>query len=119
MRDFCSGAYRPGQRARRQGDRRLGRRRCLRPRWRLIARIIHAGSEAKFAVDSLLEGGGFEPSVPVEDSIFSRPPRKPATKKPAGSQNRVLTITRAGFTVRRAGLASNAGRPIHVLEQIL
>jgi 2-polyprenyl-6-methoxyphenol hydroxylase-like FAD-dependent oxidoreductase len=36
-----------------------------------------------------------------------------------GSQNRVLTITRAGFTVRRAGPASNAGRPIHVLDQIL
>ena len=75
--------------------------------------------QVRFALDSPLEGGGFEPSVPVEDSIFSRPPRKPATKKPAGSQNRVLTITRAGFTVRRAGLASNAGRPIHVLEQIL
>jgi hypothetical protein len=44
------------------------------------------GEEVRFATDSPVEEGGFEPSVPrspVEDSIFSRPPRKPATKKPA------------------------------------
>ena len=71
------------------------------------------------SLDSPLEGGGFEPSVPVEDSTFSRPPGNRRLRNRPGSQNRVLTITRAGFTVRRAGLASNAGRPIHVLDQIL
>src|SRR5580700_3688903 len=59
------------------------------------------------------------PRSPVEDSTFSRPPGNRRLRNRPGSQNRVLTITRAGFTVRRAGLASNAGRPIHVLDQIL
>ena len=37
-------------------------------------------------------------------SIFSRPPRSPASK-PAGNQNRILTIDESRFTVRRARLA--------------
>jgi hypothetical protein len=35
--------------------------------------------EIGFALDSPLEGAGFEPSVPGRDNIFRRPPRKPAT----------------------------------------
>ena len=50
------------------------------------------------------------PRSPVEDSTFSRPPGNRRLRNRRGSQNRVLTITRAGFTVRRGGLASNAGR---------
>jgi hypothetical protein len=37
-------------------------------------------------------------------SIFSRPPRNPASK-PAGNQNRILTIDKSRFTVHRARLA--------------
>ena len=59
--------------------------------------------------DWLLEGDGFEPSVPPEgpegDSIFSRPPRNPATTNRPGSQNRILTIDKGRSTVRRARLA--------------
>ena len=51
------------------------------------------------------------PRSPVEDSTFSRHPGNRRLRNRPDSQNRVLTITRAGFTVRRAGLASNAGRP--------
>ena len=88
--------------------------------------------EVRFAVDSPLEGAvsselgtrrwrevDLNPRSPVEDSTFSRPPGNRRLRNRPGSQNRVLTITRAGFTVRRAGLASNAGRPNHVLDQIL
>ena len=42
---------------------------------------------------------------PVGDSIFSRPPRNPATTNRPGSQNRILTIDKGRFTVRRARLA--------------
>ena len=73
----------------------------------------------EFAADSPLEEVDSNPRSPVEDSTFSRPPGNRRLRNRPGSQNRVLTITSAGFTVRRAGLASNAGRPIHVLDQIL
>jgi hypothetical protein len=71
--------------------------------WRRILRVELA--EPRFVADSPLEGDGFEPSVPPEgDSIFSRPPRNPATTNRPGSQNRILTIDKGGSTVRRVGL---------------
>src|SRR6266478_3407225 len=42
---------------------------------------------------------------PVVDSIFSRPPRNPATTNRPGSQNWILTIDKVRFTVRCARLA--------------
>src|SRR6266478_5756321 len=42
---------------------------------------------------------------PVGDSIFSRPPRDPATTNRPGSQNWILTIDKVRFTVRCARLA--------------
>jgi len=59
------------------------------------------------------------PWSPLRTALFRDHPGSRRLRNRPGSQNRVLTITRAGFTVRRAGLASNAGRPIHVLDQIL
>ena len=55
--------------------------------------------------DSLLEGAGFEPSVPRRDNIFRRPPQKPATTNRPDSQNRILTIDKGRFIVRQARLA--------------
>ncbi len=54
-----------------------------------------------------LSGGGRIRTLgpPVGDSIFSRPPRNPATTNRPGSQNRILTIDKGRFTVRRARLA--------------
>jgi hypothetical protein len=42
---------------------------------------------------------------PLRDSIFSRPPRNLATTNRPGSQNRILTIDKGRYTVRRARLA--------------
>ena len=66
-------------------------------------------------MDSLLEGAGFEPSVPRRGQHFSRSPRNPARTNWPDSQNRILTMDKGRFIVRRAGLAPgndiNAGSP--------
>jgi hypothetical protein len=59
----------------------------------------------KFAMDSLLEGSGFEPSVPRRGQHFFEAPRNPARKNRPGSQNLIVMIDKGRFTVRRAGLA--------------
>jgi hypothetical protein len=62
--------------------------------------------ETRFAPDSLLEGEGFEPSVPVRDSIFRDRLGTRRRQTGPGSQNRILTVDKGRFTVRRAGLIS-------------
>ena len=49
-------------------------------------------------------GKDSNPRSPVE-TAFSRPPRNPATTSRPGRPNRVLTIDKGRFTVRRARLA--------------
>jgi hypothetical protein len=61
--------------------------------------------EVRFAPDSALEGDGFEPSVPRRGQHFSRPPRNPARTNWPESQNRILTMDKGRFIVRRARLA--------------
>ena len=49
---------------------------------RLPIESAHGTARAKFAVDSLLEEAGFEPSVPHGGRHFSSPP-EPGDEKPA------------------------------------
>jgi hypothetical protein len=89
---------------------------CRAPRLTMVAanaeppsaaqRREEFASKVRFAPDSPLEEEGYSnPRSPVGDSIFSRPPRNPATTNRPGSQNRILTIDKGRFTVRRARLA--------------
>jgi hypothetical protein len=61
--------------------------------------------KVRFAIDSPVEGEGFEPPGPPVETAFSRPPRNPATTNRPGRPNRVLTIDKGRFTVRPARLA--------------
>jgi len=69
--------------------------------------------EIGFALDSLLEGDGFEPSVPRRGQHFSRPPRNPRLRNRPGCQNRILTIDKGRFyrapSQARPGNDINAG----------
>jgi hypothetical protein len=65
----------------------------------------HLIEEVRFAFDSLVEGAGFEPSVPRRGQHFSETPRNPARTNRPGSENRILTIDKGKFTMRRARLA--------------
>src|SRR5207302_470966 len=62
----------------------------------------------RFAEDSTLEGDGFEPSVPRWGSIFSRPPRNPATEKPVRQPERILTIDKLPRTTSSVAIISTA-----------
>ena len=52
----------------------------------------------QFVADSPLEGTGFEPSVPAKGPAFFETAAEPGDDEPAGSQSRILTIDKGGFT---------------------
>jgi len=73
------------------------------------------GREGQVRRASPLGGDGFEPSVPRRGQHFFETAPEPGDDKPAGNQNRILTIDTGRFTVRRARLApamiSTPGHP--------
>ena len=88
------------------GDSFLGAFSLRPPSHRGLRRVLPVDSGVRrFAIDSPLEGDGFEPLLPPVGMPFFGTPRNPATTNWPGCLNRILTIDKGGFTVRRARLA--------------
>src|SRR5580704_5789807 len=81
-------------------------------KWRLLPRSTDGNKSANMMSSSgsretfRWREKDSKPRSPGRVEHFSRPPRDAATTNRPGSQNRVLTIAKGRFTVRRASLSS-------------